>query len=428
MIHKIFLFLIIFIICSYKSFAKQDFEEPTSQINFAFFKIGEERTKINLNDFEIKKEFLNQNCLVEANFVEDSIVWFRIQQNLVLPKARVQLKVQNCFENLYFEYKDQKVFFQNEVVFFVSLFELDKVYIYSEFQRIAVLSFILKENKTYIFIDHSCFPYGLEVSGFEGNGLLVGCVLKRVGKRHYETPFLEVTWLSPSLSLENQSSSFYNKIIFTESKVVSFDLLNKNKEKHKVNFKVKIPSKMHRLKTALGFGPYELRTQMSENNLTKLITPSFMLYANYWIDDELSIRAFDALVSNNPVRLKVFNNFGLYFAYELNRVLDKRIQLIALLGFQGVTNSTQGFSTNSFTQLIFPQGFEFSYFNAFGAKNYIFNGGIFLLPSSTNPYVNSWLRFGKKIFVEVNYIDWQLYERKARMFGLSFGIPFLNFL
>ena len=123
-----------------------------------------------------------------------------------------------------------------------------------------------------------------------------------------------------------------------------------------------------------------------------------------------------------------FNNFGLYFAYNVTRVLDRRLGLVALLGMQGISFAPRGLSRTVYNEAVFPQGFEISYSDAFGLKNKSLSGGMFFQTSTKKPYNNVWLRFGGRLFGELNYLSWSSGDRWAHMWGVSVGAPFAQFL
>jgi hypothetical protein len=93
---------------------------------------------------------------------------------------------------------------------------------------------------------------------------------------------------------------------------------------------------------------------------------------------------------------------------------------------QAVTFAPQGLARRSYTTALAPQGFEVSYPDAFGRKNEILSGGLFLQPTTATPYQNFWVRYGAGWFGEVNYISWRSNDRYARMAGVSVGKPFAS--
>ena len=200
------------------------------------------------------------------------------------------------------------------------------------------------------------------------------------------------------------------------------EVFNAVGEKSDVIIKAKLPKNIHRLKTALGLGPYlfEANDRLSYQN--EKVAPAWMLYGNYELLNTTSIRFFNATVKNEAL----FNNGGVYFAYELANVFDGRFQLVPLLGFQ-LLSFDYNKSTATRHKIIYPQGFEAVYKHAFGLANWHLVYGMFISSSDEEPYKNLWLRFGKKWFGEVNYIEWQAGVYKVKTYGLSVGIPFLSF-
>jgi hypothetical protein len=96
------------------------------------------------------------------------------------------------------------------------------------------------------------------------------------------------------------------------------------------------------------------------------------------------------------------------------------------LGLQAITFKSE-FSSRARTRGIYPQGLEFVYNHAFGLKNYKFIFGAFLSPDSSDEYRNTWVRFGKKVFWEINYLSWGHDDLYSKQWGLSVGVPFMSF-
>jgi hypothetical protein len=115
----------------------------------------------------------------------------------------------------------------------------------------------------------------------------------------------------------------------------------------------------------------------------------------------------------------------LYLGSDLGKFYDDRLVISSLIGFQTLTYQFDH-NDDAFTQIIFPQGVELSMHHPFGLENSKFSLGGFLSPQSNITYQNFWARFGSKVFVEFNYINWAYGTREAAMYGLSVGFPILQ--
>ena len=94
--------------------------------------------------------------------------------------------------------------------------------------------------------------------------------------------------------------------------------------------------------------------------------------------------------------------------------------------FRSSYRYSKGGETTS--SLIYPQGFEVILKHAFGIENKHLTYGMFLSTSSSEPYTNSWIRYGGKVFYELNYINWKKGDKKMTMSGVSIGFPFFEAL
>jgi hypothetical protein len=182
-----------------------------------------------------------------------------------------------------------------------------------------------------------------------------------------------------------------------------------------------VPERLPRIRTALGLGPYVLSSREGDDQTPGLLAPSIMLYGKFDLTDTNSLRFFEAYFQQETL----FNNFGLYYAYDVGAAFDRRILMSLNLGFQGVQfrHKTKGKLDN---MIIFPQGLELVYRHAFGLQNYNLVYGMFLPTSMQEDYRNVWLRFGKRTFIEWNYLSWHRKDRFVQAWGLSVGFPFMT--
>ena len=269
-------------------------------------------------------------------------------------------------------------------------------------------------------IDYSCSPYQLSIEGIDSEYISVGCKMDRAGLFLHETPRLEVTMSSPNLkTLHRERPPF--TIYLNDNSPVEFQVLNNHDQIMTIKISAKLPSKLHRLKTSIGFGPYTYKSVAINESINNQWAPSMMIYGKFDLNDTASIKAFDALLYSKTI----FNNSGLYFSYDLAEAFDGRILLNALIGFQGLNYKYNSGSVSEFN-FIYPQGFEIVYKHAFGVENQNLFYGMFLSTNSNEPYTNTWIRLGGKFFTELNYINWSKNDKRITMYGLSIGLPFFE--
>jgi hypothetical protein len=242
----------------------------------------------------------------------------------------------------------------------------------------------------------------------------------RVGNIFNEYPRLEVTFSSTNLktlSNERPPFTFYLK----DNTPMEFQVLDSKNKIQTIKLSAILPKKLTRLKTALGFGPYIYESRDTNALAKNEFAPSVMIYGKLELTETSSIKAFDALLYSKSL----FNNSGVYFSYDLAELFDGRILIDTLLGFQGLNYRYKKGSPTEF-RLIYPQGFEVIYKHAFGIQNKHLTYGMFLSTNTSEPYTNSWIRWGGKLFFELNYINWEHNDKKITMSGLSIGFPFFE--
>ena len=189
-----------------------------------------------------------------------------------------------------------------------------------------------------------------------------------------------------------------------------------------INVRATLPKKLSRLKIAAGLGPYGLETKDQDTSKDYQVIPTVMLYGNFYLNQSSSLRFFDSFSKSKTT----FHNWGVYFAWDLAEFCDQRCLITSLVGAQGV--HYQYSSQKDFqSEVIYPQGFEFIYKHPFGKENYRFSYGMFSRLSGLYDYQNIWIRYGKKSFWKLNFIEWQSQSRKASLFGVSFGFPLGSF-
>lgn len=398
-------------------------------ISFGPVQYGQPRIPVDLKDFNVS--LINTKLLkYKTGLIKDSVQWIRSKNNLLIPRARLGVIIQgNPESNIYFQYQNQPFIPEKRgkllyIELLVHLFSPETISIFDGNEKIGsihITSKEIKKNKNTKQIDYSCAKYNLQLKGLEDEYISVGCHLERKGIWGNETPRLEVTWATPNFYLPNSSVPPYLSIL-NGPHPSEVTLENNKGEKRKISISAKLPKKLNRIKTAYGLGPYIFKSSFENEITPSTISPGFFLYGKLEINDSTSIRGFNALVYNGTI----FNNFGFYFAYDLARALDDKILIVPLLGIQGLTfiynKQDQGY-----TQIIYPQGFELVFQHFLGIENYTVVYGMFLSTETKVDYQNIWLRWGKGMFWELNYINWAHNQRKAEMYGLSIGLPLLSF-
>ncbi len=405
----------------------------STSFSFGPVQLGANVLNLDLSTFHIQFE---ESCEMnlEAKFLDNSLQWVRTENNLLIPRARVHLSIDKVDPNLFVKFQNQIVIpsiseegHKSVTEIFINLFNPSPIEIYLGDKRVNTLIVrseqAQKNAEDPHLIDHSCFPYHLNVDGIENEYLSVGCRMEKIGKIGSEKPLLHITWAATNFESKEHTPPPFS-IIMTQSGRAHFNMTGQDKKEEVVQFSAKLPKRMSRFKTAYGFGPYIFGSNVDGEESPPSLAPAFMLYGKLDLLKTTSLRAFDALVINKAI----FNNLGLYFAYEVSAPFDGRISIVPLLGAQFLTFSHEWQSKiGQFTnKMIYPQGFEVVYRHAFNIKNYHIIYGMFLSTQKDLEYTNSWIRWGKGPFWELNYIEYGEEGQKTSMWGLSIGLPLIS--
>lgn len=419
--------VILLLVFSSSVFAADD---KVFSFSFGPVSIGEARVPISVNDFEVLVKSTNDR--VQAVIESESVQWVRGEHNILSPRARVLIKVKGDASLLHLEYQGKDILLQkrneNEAqsTLYISLFYPESIRIVERDAGIGEI--ILRPKKTQKIskkksklIDYSCAPYHLLIEGLDQDYLSVSCRLGRIGNFGDEKPLLEVYWTSTNTHLLDGNSPPYVAVLTDSSPVVT-KVKTINGEDEDVIIKANLPDRLYRLRTALGLGPYSFVSKEGQLEHKASTAPAGMLYANLMLTEGSSFRAFDALVSQKSL----FNNAGFYFAYDLGSAFDQRVMVTALLGLQSLSYRFSS-QHKTRTNLIYPQGVEVVLKHFWGIENSNLIYGMFISPSKNEDYKNIWIRYGKRVFGEINYISWSDEKRSASMWGLSIGFPFVSF-
>ncbi|MFZ4713968.1 MAG: hypothetical protein ACOYL6_09665 [Bacteriovoracaceae bacterium] len=405
-------------------------DERAYNLSLGSLFIGENRIPIDLNSsfpISLKKNLLDAT----VEWVPKSVQWVRVDQVLLLPRAAIKITLPIDASRIHLRYQNNIFLMQStgeraEAEIFVSLFKSEPIQVFIDgimINEISVKSRHSNDEKN-ILIDYSCAPYGVTIEGLSEHFASVGCHLLRQGNFGEEYGVVEIHWAATDITLLDGSSPPFVGLVKNESPL-RIQVKNDEGKIQTVTIKAHPPAHLKRFRTAFGVGPYAFKSQISEAESQQLVTPSYQLYGNFTLDSKNSMRFFDALIWQKSF----FNNFGLYYASEISLIFDNRLQVVSLLGGQMVNyvyNYRTGFK--SYNEIIYPQGFELNYLHAFGLHNYTMNYGMFLYPFKGASYQNLWLRFGKRVFVEANYLSWENLNKKTSMYGLSIGLPLFSWL
>lgn len=390
--------------------------------NLGRFSIAESRVLINFDEFVVS----HNNPNVRAKWVPRSVQWIRNEKNLLVPRAILRILIKKNESTIHLSYQGKTIFpFKKEKLFvsqlYIDLFNADPVLVFDGNQLLEKIEIMTKVQKTASakkLIDYSCSPYDLKIEGLDDEYLSVGCKMNHLGAMGKETPRLEINLSGTNLQTINHTKPPYT--FYLEEKFpVEIKLKGAKEEMRTLSIKAHLPEKLHRLKTALGLGPYIYQSKFDHAEQKGNIAPSVMIYGKFDLTETASFKAFDALLYSKTF----FNNSGFYFSYDLASALDDRVLINALLGFQGIHYK---YAVNSPTifRLIYPQGFEVIYKHAF-IENYNLTYGMFI-STNAEKYTNAWLRYGKRSFLELNYFNWGHGNSQLKMWGVSVGFPFFS--
>lgn len=414
------LFILLAYLCAGKLWAFESMAPVYGEVDKAQNRIG-----LAPEDFQLA--FQPSLPDISASVVEDSVHWVRHQGNILLPRALVVVRSSLPAKELTLLYRGISHGFQQvdenvaQARFYVSLFENQQALLYSGDKRLSELSFEgrKRSGKDGHMVDYSCYGHDLETSGLEGEYLSLGCSQSIIGEPGQEKVLLQVLWAAPNwkpigdqlgLRLVNLKGSAPAKI----------QLISDTGEKRDLLIKAKVPLRKHRAHLALGFGPYQYLAQAQSKIYDDATHFMYMLYGKFDLTEKNSFKLFDAYIEG----ASTFNNFGFYFSSDVAKIWDERLVFNTLLGFQDLLFDLPG--TSKQHKLIYPQGIEMILNHPFDLKNYKLMAGGFVTLGGGLDYSNVWLRFGKNVFYELNYLKWAEDDNKAEAFGLSVGIPLFS--
>lgn len=391
-------------------------------VSFGDVQVAESRVNVNLQHFSIIK--LVESKRVNVGLIQNSVQWVRDQSNLLIPRALIRIVIENPTKEIHVRSDGETFLPQHfkekaQIDLYVNLFNPGLIEVKESDYTIGKYTlYAQKSGKTNTrLIDYSCAPYELEFMGLDNDYMSIGCFMERFGKWGHERPRLMITWATTNYTLKDGTRPPF-RVIMQGDAPVHLTLVDAQEKEIVVTIKAKIPKRLRRLKTAVGAGPYMFESKSRDDERPNRLSAAAMLYGRLDLTQASSLRIFDALVAEKSI----FNNAGFYLAYEIADLFDRRIEIVPLLGFQALYFK---YDDNHATRngIIYPQGLEVVYKNAFGLENFTLVGGAFFLSTNEEKYQNLWLRWGGKVFWELNYIKWNSGENQASMAGISLGFP-----
>ncbi len=393
--------------------------------------LGERRMELSSQDFEIKVDKLSPGLSevpsMSFRLVEESLQWVRLNRVLLLPRMHLEIEAPDLEGDLSAQYLGTRFVAQRTAEgrqllrFHYLLFTPRPITLFSGQGPLATVYVQAQTDTPIHLIDYSCSPYSLRVTGLDAHFLSAGCLLERSGRFGREQCHLKVLLATPNLGLGSQVSTPLT-LHLDHGQSSQFQLQSLDDQTQTVSVQAQVPAHVPRLRLATGFGPHSLFYREQGLGEKTRFTSPFLLYGRLTLGEETSFRFFNGLFYHGSL----FNKWGLYFAYDMASALDYRLTVTPLLGLQTVTYRSE-FSSRESTKGIYPQGFEFVYRHPFGLENYSLTYGVFLSPITNEHYRNTWLRFGRRVFWEINYLSWRDDSFYVKAWGLSLGFPIATF-
>lgn len=388
--------------------------------------LQESDNRIELLESEIIPVINPRTVSFNASISPDSVEWVRAKGVLPLPRVLVIVKSKLDAKRLSVSYQgvnyqfQQTKFENSEARFYASPYETSRANLKIDGKTSSRLGFYVKRRKASEAhtIDYNCYKYGLEVKGMDGEHLSVGCSKTTHGSFGSEKALLQVHWIAPAWTSSLEGSE-HNIATISGDNPVEINLVGAKNKRRRMRISASSPDRNKRLFLAVGFGPYHYISKSNNETFDDEISFMYMLYSKFVLTEKHSVKLFDAFIQKEST----FNNLGAYFSSDIAKIWDERLTFNTLIGFQDLLFETPEVKQH---KIIYPQGIEMIYDHAFGLKNYKLMLGGFIDLGASIDYNNVWIRFGKRVFWELNYLKWEEDESKAESFGLSVGIPLMS--
>ena len=383
---------------------------------------------------------------VEPSLGEKSFQWVRTQEILILPRARIGVRVKGYDSGRISNngFTEDFVFQNGEgvVEMPIPLISGPKNFIQLDLKKGTKLhqgklqvrfkprpQFV--EKGTRVFLDPSCSSYKVRAESFNTWGddwVYVGCRMVRVEGKHHRTSSLEafVYWDNVGKAIkvggietESASASVWPLRLRPEPQQITLEAAG-----HGFTLHYFIPEHLHNGNFSLGVGPYWLTFKGNNEPMNSHPSGLVTLYGSYFLTELFRLVAFGAIALESHF----YTDMGLYLNFEQFRFLDRRIGIKLLVGGHGI-----GFRTGDqyYGVLAFPQGIEAIFTDAFLRGNNLTLGAFVYPLIAGNSYYNVWLRWGNQVFWELNYIAWETQINSnpfsSASAGVSVGFPLARF-
>lgn len=399
---------------------------------------------ISINDYEPYFEGDRPES-VTAILEAKSLQWVRVNDVLVLPRARLRLKF---IEPTNFQVSVSGFTTSgsqlNVIDFPVALLinpknQIDLVYETKGVQKKAIIKFKMKPKKTAgdqrIYFDSSCSKYAAQAhwkkeQTLTSSWVYIGCRFVTTKGDQFRASSLEMYVIWDGVA---SASDILIAGIKTESTQPSLwplrlgaqpgHLTLKNNQGEELELTWMLSERHYLGFLGVGIGPYASDFS-GGGDFEHGVIPLITIYGAYFMNETSRIVGFDATSVTN----RLWTDFGLYLSTENAKMFDQRLTMNLLFG-----GHILAFRSGNKTHAVpsFPQGFEFIYADAF-AKGHVLSLGGFLYPElNGRSYYNLWVRWGGRIFGEINYLSAQESFGKesvsSKSLGVTFGFPIARF-
>lgn len=382
---------------------------------------------------------------VQFSLGKKSLQWVRVSEVLALPRAHLEVRAEKIEGGRVTASEFSDAFRMDPstggshgtIDFPVALISGDENLIQilirkdgKEIEGRLRIRFKPRDNESHIYYDPSCSRFGLtaeSIGAKPDEWVYFGCRLIYSEGGKYRTGSLEVlvfwdnvgnTIQVGGLNTPQASPSLWTFRLRSHSEPLQLKAGN-----HQMNVRYFVAERLHLLSLGMGIGPYSYLFQ-GQSDPDDRVAPIITLYASFFLTETVRIVAFDA----TAIAAKTYTDLGLYLNTENFRIIDRRLTINLLLGAHVIAVKSQG---QTFVIPGFPQGLEMS-FSDFLMRGKSVGVGGFIYPSiNGKAYHNVWIRWGGRLFAEINYIYWEevLHDQQfhSRSLGVSFGFPLGGF-